>query len=118
MLNGQIKRLRLRLGISQSELARRAGYSNEFISQVERGIKSPSVKALEKIARGLGVSASMLMETKYPKGESKEKLLSDIHKMISDLPVEKLKIIRDLIGVFPEVQNPFYQRESLEALKS
>jgi len=98
----QIKRLRLCLGISQSELARRAGYSHEFISQVERGIKTPSIKALQKIAWGLGVSPSLLMETKNSEAESEEKLRKNVQMLIGRLPVDRLKIIHDLLNIFPE----------------
>lgn len=114
MLQDQIRNLRLRLGISQSELARRAGYSHEFISQVERGVKSPSIKALQKIAFGLGVSPSLLMEPKHPPAETTEKLRHEVLKMINNLPADKLKIIRDLLNVFPEQQDPSYLHEKFK----
>lgn len=104
MFKDHIKSLRLQLGISQSELARRAGYSHEFISQVERGIKTPSIKALQKIALGLDVSPSILMESKSIPGESEEKLKSEVHLLINNLPVDKLKVLRDLLTVFPDHQ--------------
>lgn len=104
MFHDHIKNLRLRLGISQSELARRAGYSHEFISQVERGIKTPSIKALQRIALGLGVSPSILMESKSNPGESEEKLRSEVQMLINNLPVNKLKVLRDLLTVFPDHQ--------------
>lgn len=102
MFGNHIKELRLRIGISQSELARRIGYSHEFISQVERGIKTPSVKALQKIAAGLGVPVSSLMDSGQPPPESEEKLRSEVQRLIGRLPAEKLRVIRDLLTVFPE----------------
>ncbi len=98
---GQIKKLRLCLGISQSELARRAGYSHEFISQVERGIKTPSIKALQKIAWGLGVSPSLLMEGKNSEVQSEERLRSDVQAIIERMPLDRLKVIYDLLNIFP-----------------
>lgn len=114
MLQDQIRSLRLRLGISQSELARRAGYSHEFISQVERGVKSPSIKALQKIAVGLGVSPSLLMEPKHLPAESEEKLKHEVIKLVNNLPADKLKIIRDLLNVFPELQDNGYLHEKFK----
>ncbi|MFZ5645273.1 MAG: helix-turn-helix domain-containing protein [Bacillota bacterium] len=105
MFKEHIKSLRLRMGISQSELARRAGYSHEFISQVERGIKTPSIKALQKIAIGLGVSPSILMESNNTPRETEEKLKSEVQLLINNLSVEKLKILRDLLIVFPGQQD-------------
>ncbi|MFZ5631867.1 MAG: helix-turn-helix domain-containing protein [Bacillota bacterium] len=109
--------MRLRLGISQSELARRAGYSHEFISQVERGIKSPSIKALQKIAWGLGVSPSLLMESKHSPAESEEKLKIEVQRMISGLPLDKLKIIRDLLSLLPVEDDPAYLHEKFKVIE-
>lgn len=117
MLHDQIKCLRLRLGISQSELARRAGYSHEFISQVERGIKSPSIKALQKIAWGLGVSPSSLMESKNSAKETEEKIKNDISKMLNCLPADKLRVIRDLLSILPEEEGTSYLPERLKILE-
>ena len=46
---------RLRLGLSQRELARRAGVSNATISMIEADHVSPSVSALRQILSALGV---------------------------------------------------------------
>lgn len=117
MFSDHIKRLRLRLGISQSELARRAGYSHEFISQVERGIKTPSIKALQKIALGLGVSPSKLMESKNIPGESEDTLKSEVISLINGLPPDKLKVIRDLLTVFPDQRDTFAISDKFKVLK-
>jgi len=102
MFKEHIKNMRLRMGISQSELARRAGYSHEFISQVERGIKTPSIKALQKIASGLGVPPSALMENHNAGKENEEQLRMEVKHMIDSLPLEKVKVIKNLLEVFPK----------------
>ena len=52
----QIRHLRLRRGLTQAELARRAGLSWIYIAKLEGGDRvSPSLPALERIARALGV---------------------------------------------------------------
>jgi transcriptional regulator with XRE-family HTH domain len=50
----KIKRLRLRLGLTQEELADRAELSKGFISQVERDLTSPSIATLTDILECLG----------------------------------------------------------------
>jgi transcriptional regulator with XRE-family HTH domain len=50
-----MKRNRDLLGISQAELAERAGVSAGYIGEVEVGRKFPSAEKLEAIARGLGI---------------------------------------------------------------
>lgn len=52
--------LRERLGISQAELARRAGVDRAFLHGIEHGQRSPTVPALVKIAGGLNTTVSLL----------------------------------------------------------
>ena len=51
---GTIRRARLRSGISQRELARRAGTSQAAISRIERGLEEPTLARVEQILAGLG----------------------------------------------------------------
>ena len=48
--------------VSLRELARTAGVSNPYLSQVERGLRKPSAEILAAIARGLKISAESLYE--------------------------------------------------------
>jgi transcriptional regulator with XRE-family HTH domain len=48
--------------VSLRELARTAGVSNPYLSQVERGLRKPSAEILSQIARGLKISAETLYE--------------------------------------------------------
>ena len=45
----RLRQLRLRMGLSQRELGRRAGVSNATISMIEANSVSPSVSALKQI---------------------------------------------------------------------
>lgn len=66
-----IKRLREAQQISQEELADRAGVHRTYISGVERGVRNPTIVALEKIAVGLGVELELLVVR--PSGSFSEK---------------------------------------------
>jgi transcriptional regulator with XRE-family HTH domain len=48
-------------GLSQEQLAEAAGLDRSFISLVERGIQSPNIVVLLKVADVLGVRASELI---------------------------------------------------------
>lgn len=50
------------LGVSQEELADRAGVHRTYISGVERGVRNPTITVLEKIAKALRVKAATLLE--------------------------------------------------------
>lgn len=54
----KIKALRLEKGMKQLELAKKAGISNTFLSDIEIGRTNPSLKTLEKIANALGTTCS------------------------------------------------------------
>ena len=54
-LGSAIRQLREREGLSQEELADRAGLTREWMSKVESGTKSPGWRTLQGIAEGLGV---------------------------------------------------------------
>lgn len=52
-----IKRRREDVGLSQEDFAEKAGLHRTYVSQLERGIKSPSVRVLVKMAGALGCEA-------------------------------------------------------------
>lgn len=56
-----VRRHRQRLGISQEKLAERAKLDRTYISQIERGVKSPSLKALVALAKALDVQLHKLI---------------------------------------------------------
>lgn len=56
-----IRALRHEVGISQEELADRAGLHRTYISMVERGIKTPTVVTLVELARAVGMQTGELM---------------------------------------------------------
>ncbi len=51
----RIRRLRRSLELSQDELAFRCGLNRNYISDVERGTRNVSLRAIEKFAKGLNV---------------------------------------------------------------
>ena len=62
LLGNAIKSTRSALGISQEELAARAGLHRTYISDVERGVRNPSIAIVEKLAQALKLSISALFE--------------------------------------------------------
>lgn len=46
--------------VSLRQLAKLAGVSNPYLSQVERGLRKPSAEILQQIAKGLRISAEAL----------------------------------------------------------
>ena len=60
LLGTAIRSGRSQLGISQEELASRAGLHRTYISDIERGARNPSVESVERLARALQIPVAML----------------------------------------------------------
>lgn len=73
-LGEAVRALRKERGLSLEALADRAGLSDNYIGDMERGERNVSVRALWQIADGLGVSAWELMrDAEKPSGRGKRK---------------------------------------------
>lgn len=63
LLGKEIARLRKRIGLSQEELGFRVEVHRTYISQLERGLKSPTLNVILKLSRALKAPASRLVAT-------------------------------------------------------
>lgn len=57
-----LQRLRKEMDLSQEAFAFEVGLHRTYISQLERGVRNPTILVLEKIAAALSVPASTLLE--------------------------------------------------------
>ena len=62
VLGSTVRRLRTNRGISQEELADRAGLHRTYISSIERGQRNPALVSIIRLAQALGVDPSALLE--------------------------------------------------------
>jgi transcriptional regulator with XRE-family HTH domain len=68
--------------VSLRQLAKLAGVSNPYLSQIERGLRNPSAEVLAQIAKGLRVSAEVLyvragLLEQRPHGPIRDAVLAD-----------------------------------------
>ncbi|MGI6535711.1 MAG: helix-turn-helix domain-containing protein [Eggerthellaceae bacterium] len=66
IIGENVKRLRTERNLSLGKLADACGVSKVMISQIEKGGANPTINTLWKIAGGLGVTYSALLEEKEP----------------------------------------------------
>ncbi|HEX2211627.1 MAG TPA: helix-turn-helix transcriptional regulator [Longimicrobium sp.] len=59
----RLKRHRVRLRVTQVQLAERSGLDQAIISRLERGRHQPRWDALERYARGLGITTENLLSS-------------------------------------------------------
>lgn len=61
-LGRTVRRYRLAADLSQEELAFQAGMKRSYLSDLERGTRNPTVRAVGRLAEALGVRPSELLE--------------------------------------------------------
>ncbi|MFK2826719.1 helix-turn-helix domain-containing protein [Bacillus sp. B190/17] len=94
----RIRELRMKKGLSLTELANRAGVAKSYISSVERQIQlNPSIQFLNKISAVLGVNVQQLILEDDPQGE--------------EMDIEWLKLAREAMesGVSKEQFKQFLE---------
>lgn len=68
-LGAEVRRRRIELGLTQDELGERASIHRNYIGMLERGERNATVLTLLRVAAGLGVRASSLLEAAQPGGQ-------------------------------------------------
>lgn len=84
LLGHRLRILRERAGISQRELARRAGVTNASVSQVENNRVSPSVASLRKIVGALGLSLAEFFSDETVEGPGPFEAAEELMELGSD----------------------------------
>jgi transcriptional regulator with XRE-family HTH domain len=59
-LGKKIKTLRTEAGLSQEKLGELTSLDRTYISDIERGVRNPSLKSLQRLAKAFNVSISDL----------------------------------------------------------
>jgi transcriptional regulator with XRE-family HTH domain len=73
-IGSEIKNLRRARDVTLDALSEASGLSKGYLSQIERGLSSPSIKALYNISRALGVTRSWF----FPTENAQESELRDL----------------------------------------
>lgn len=82
LFGSSVRAWRGRLGISQEELAERAGLHRTYVCDIERGARNVSLKSVEKLARALEVSLATLFA--FP-GNTLEKMAAGVPEGMVDI---------------------------------
>ena len=73
-----LRACRGRLGISQEELAGRAGLHRTYVSDIERGARNLSLESIDKLAKALGIPVSTLFSRLSDPPQSRSGTLSPV----------------------------------------
>jgi transcriptional regulator with XRE-family HTH domain len=97
LLSQNIKRARKEKHFTQEQLAELVNCSTVFISQIETGVRVPSLETLYNIADVLGVSFDYLFSEKNETPDSNI-YKSAINKLIQTRSVKEMKLIFDVVN--------------------
>ena len=97
-LGKRIRESRINKGYTQQDLADRAGIGVVYISEIERGIKMPSLNIFIKIVDALDVSADYVLRDELPSG--KEYICSEITEKLLVLTPGQRKVASDILNAY------------------
>jgi transcriptional regulator with XRE-family HTH domain len=61
LVGGNVRRARTRQGLTQEEFADKSGFSQQYISDLERGLRNPTVVTLFELAQALEIKPIELL---------------------------------------------------------
>jgi len=100
LLGMNIKRFRVNSGLSQEELAEKAGISVPFLGAIERGEKWPSPSNLAGIAQGLKVHPYDLLKPEESASQDIKKITSKLIKDITGLVNQSVKMMNTVVNEY------------------
>ncbi|OMD12609.1 helix-turn-helix transcriptional regulator [Paenibacillus sp. FSL E2-0274] len=91
----RIRHIRKEKGLSQEQLAERAGLHNNYVGQVERGEKNLTIETLEKIVSGLDISLEEMFRFLDPMEQ--QDVLGEIVRLLTERPVQDQEMALQLL---------------------
>ena len=93
-----IKRVRKTRGLTQPQLAERIGKSYETISNIERGVKSPSVQTLSELGVALEVPVRDFFDEQLltEPSDQKQLLIDNLNKLALSMSTDDLRMLLKL----------------------
>lgn len=109
LLGERIRYFRKASGLSQDELATKAGIAMQYLSRLERGRTNPTVGILNQIALALSIPLPVLVD--YATGRTRAQLLHDIQSRIAMMPDDTLRSLLHLTSVMQPVHPSEEEKE-------
>jgi len=95
-----IRRFRVNSGLSQEELAEKAGISIAFLGALERGEKWPSPATLDGIAQGLKINPYDLLKPEKAASQDIKKITTKLIKDITALVNQSVKMMNTVVSEY------------------
>lgn len=97
-LGNKIKESRLKKGVTQQELSRAADINEMYLSEIERGVKMPSMNVFTKLIVALDISADYVLRDVTPSG--KEFVYDELTQKLDGLTPQQRKTAADILDAY------------------
>jgi transcriptional regulator with XRE-family HTH domain len=84
-----LRETRRQRGLDQADLARRAGTTQTYVSRIERGAVSPSLKTLRRLFNAMGVDLQLGVAPLSPGNVAARDLRSDLRELTPEERVDQ-----------------------------
>ncbi len=101
LLGKRISAVREKAGLKQHQLAEKIGKGPKFLSDIERGVKRPSLGTLFALAKSLNIPPAVFF--KFEREETESQVLRDsIASMLSKSDPEELRLVHRVVKAITE----------------
>ena len=97
-LGKRIRESRIKKGYTQQDLAGKANIGTVYLSEIERGVKMPSLNIFTKIIDALDVSADYILRNEISSG--KEYTCMEITEKLLTLTPHQCKTATDILNAY------------------
>lgn len=100
VIGANIRLIREKRQLSQRQLALNAGVSPSYIAYIEKGIRTPSLATLSRIARCLGVTPEAFFQNKPEVKPNRSKL----EELVCGLNQDEIRFIEKVIEAYLQLR--------------
>lgn len=97
-LGKRIREARLQKGYTQQTLSEKADIGEMYLSEIERGVKMPSMNLFIKLITALDISADYVLRDEIPSG--KDFVYDEITQKLEGLTPKQRKTVADILDAY------------------
>lgn len=103
--NEKIKYYRIEAGYTQSELAKKIGYSRGYLATIESGKNEPSIELIQKVSEALHIPIESFLSDKLEKtiaDSVKDEIVQLLYSKTENKEIQWTTIQKDISDIFDE----------------
>jgi transcriptional regulator with XRE-family HTH domain len=95
-----VRALRKERGLTQEALAELCKRHPVYISELERGIKNPSLDSILRLCRALRIAPGTLMDLTFQPADQAETLTKELLRLLAGKDAKTIKTLLEMARVF------------------